>query len=770
MSITLLGIRHHGVGSAMNVAERLQHIQPDLILVEGPPEITEALALIGHSEMKPPVSVMIYNTENPRQSSFYPFAEYSPEWVAAVYANKHKIPLKAMDLPAAISFQMINDKIEAQKKVVENQEEQEETETENDFDPIKFVAHRDPMSYLAEVSGHKSGDAFWEQTFEQSYITNTSTEHFEGVMLAMESLREAEIPSSLEEENYFREAYMREIIRKAQNELYQNIIVVCGAWHAPALRELDKTAKADTKILKTLPKTKIKVLATWIPWTNERLSLLSGYGAGIESPGWFEHLWKTKKDIDIRWLTKVAGTFRKKKVDISTAHVIEAVRLAESLAALRGQTKAGLEEFNEAILAVMCMGEGIILNLIREQLIIGKKMGKVPSDIPKVPLQEDFERNLKSLRLALTANAKQYDLDLRTENDLKRSIFLHRLEILEIKWSKRAGSRSKGTFKESWVLQWEPEMMIALIDKAFLGNTVELSAQQTILNQLEEQNSVGKVADILQKTIPAELFDSIDNILKKISDLATISADIMDLMTAYLPLVQVSRYGNVRKTDLSMMQGIVDNLILRISIGLPNACYGLDEANSELMFQKISSVNEAVRLSDNEETDKIWFDTLHKLLDKTGVNNLILGCTCRLLLDAQRLSEEETNTRLTFSLSNTNAPVEVAAWIEGFLKGSGMILIYDQKLWNLIYRWVSQIQEDIFIELLPILRRTFSKFEYAERRQIGEKAKEGIIRQDYSKVSDSQDDIDSERGEMVLPVLQMLFSLVETFHETSSDK
>lgn len=467
MPITILGIRHHGVGSAKNVAEQLEQLRPDMILIEGPPEITEALALIGHADLKPPVSVMIYNTENPKQSSFYPFAEYSPEWVAAVYANKHKIPLRAMDLPAAISFQI--DQLKGQEEqpvAVEKNESEEITEMITEPVPISFVAHRDPLGHLAEIAGFRSGEAFWEHHFEKNYVKNAEIEHFEAVSMAMGSLREEKILSFLDEENVYREAYMREIIRKAQNELFTNIVVICGAWHAPVLTELDKSAKTDLKILKALPKTKIKVLATWIPWTNQRLSIQSGYGAGIHSPGWFEHIWKTPEEFDLRWLTKVAGVFRTKNIDISTAHVIEAVRLAESLAALRNFPKPGLEELNEAVLAVMCMGDEIMLNLVREELIIGKRLGKVPSDIPKVPLQEDFERTIKGLRLPLIANAKQYDLDLRNDNDLKRSIFLHRLEILEIKWAKRVGSRNKGTFKESWKLEWEPEMMISLIDQA----------------------------------------------------------------------------------------------------------------------------------------------------------------------------------------------------------------------------------------------------------------------------------------------------------------
>ena len=43
----------------------------------------------------------------------------------------------------------------------------------------------------------------------------------------------------------------------------------------------------------------------------------------------------------------VARLFRKKQIDISTAHVIEAFRLAETLTSLRGLSRIGLLELNE---------------------------------------------------------------------------------------------------------------------------------------------------------------------------------------------------------------------------------------------------------------------------------------------------------------------------------------------------------------------------------------------------------------------------------------
>ena len=84
-----------------------------------------------------------------------------------------------------------------------------------------------------------------------------------------------------------REAYMRLQMRAAQQEFGDGVAVVCGAWHVPALRE-KTTVAADRALLKGLPK--VKADMTWVPWTHRRLARASGYGAGIDSPGWYGHL------------------------------------------------------------------------------------------------------------------------------------------------------------------------------------------------------------------------------------------------------------------------------------------------------------------------------------------------------------------------------------------------------------------------------------------------------------------------------------------------
>lgn len=97
--IHFLGIRHHGPGSAKNVKAYLEELEPDIILLEGPPEAEPLLARVLHEQMKPPVALLAYQPDEPRRAVFYPFAEFSPEWQSMCYAVRREVPLRFFDLP-----------------------------------------------------------------------------------------------------------------------------------------------------------------------------------------------------------------------------------------------------------------------------------------------------------------------------------------------------------------------------------------------------------------------------------------------------------------------------------------------------------------------------------------------------------------------------------------------------------------------------------------------------------------------------------------------
>ncbi|GAB3688595.1 DUF5682 family protein [Spirosoma flavus] len=765
MKLTLLGIRHHGVGSARYVQEALSQIRPDLLLVEGPPELDTVLTHLASNELQPPVAVLAYNPDDLKQAVYYPFATFSPEWQALTWAVQQDVPTRMIDLPVSHSFG-----IEQRKKAVaENTEDRkvgetpETTETTTLDEPSDKSSQTTSLLSLAQADGYDDSEAWWEQHVEQRYVKEYALDHFDAVQQAMTALREYAAPNA---ENDLREAYMRQLIRQAETDGFGNVVVVCGAWHVPGLTTWSTTKKEDTRLLKGLPKTTVR--ATWIPWTYDRLGWRSGYGAGITSPGWYDHNWNHPDDTGIRWLTHVARLFRKNKMDTSTAHVIEAYRLAETLAGLRNLPRAGLSELNEATTTVLCFGDSILLKLVEEELIVGKKMGQVPADTPKLPLQADFEELTRKIRLPQSAERKDYELDLRKDLDLNRSRLLHRLTILEVTWGTRGAARTKGTFKEVWTLRWQPDMVLQLIEKAIFGNNVENAATAFLLDKSGRTNRIGDLAQLMQQAIPAELFGAIEQLLARIGELATVSADVLELMQAFTPLVDVSRYGNVRNTDLTVIHQLIEGLITRVCIGLPNACYGLDNDSAALMLKQIRLVNEATRLLENESLRILWNTTLHQLLLKAehlntdtsapGINPLITGGLCRILFDGQLLSLSETTTAFGLALSASQPATASAAWLEGFLSGSGLILLYDQVLWNLLYKWVADLPAEHFSELLPILRRTFARFEPADRRQLGTKARQGIS---ASVVTSSKEvtAFNTERASQVLGVMNELLGL-----------
>ena len=136
-----------------------------------------------------------------------------------------------------------------------------------------------------------------------------------------------------------REAHMRSMLREARKQGHARIAVVCGAWHVPALAG-SVTAPADARLLKGLPK--LKTQSTWVPWTYKHLSMHSGYGAGVASPGWYDYLWRSGADAQRRavgWYARVARLLREHDLDCSSAHLIEAARLADTLAALRDRPR-----------------------------------------------------------------------------------------------------------------------------------------------------------------------------------------------------------------------------------------------------------------------------------------------------------------------------------------------------------------------------------------------------------------------------------------------
>jgi hypothetical protein len=755
MSMHVFGIRHHGPGCARSLVGALGDLRPDIVLVEGPPEADEVLTLLAKERMKPPVALLLYPPDSPQRAVFYPFAVFSPEWQALRYALEHDIPARFMDLP--LSHRLAMEPEEAQG---ENGREGD-TENRSEQAALPGEIEEDPLGVLSALAGYSDREWWWEQQIEQRQDPSGL---FEAITEAMTELRGQVAPPRQHEA--LREAAMRQTIGAAQKEGFEKIAVICGAWHAPALINTD-SIKDDSALLRQLPKT--KVTATWVPWTYSRLAYRSGYGAGVTSPGWYHHLWASPNRAPVRWVIEAARLLRGEDLNASSADVIETVRLAEALAALRTLPMPGLAELNEAVLAVLCGGNATPLRLIRDRLEVGDRLGTVPEETPTVPLQKDLEAQQKRLRLAPSAEIKSLDLDLRKPNDRARSRLLHQLQILGIAWGQlQPVSGKSGTFHELWRLRWEVEFAVALIEASMWGNTVVSAASAAVQSRADQARDLPQLTALLDGAVLAELPAALDHVLERLQAQAAVSADVRLLMDGLPTLARVARYGDVRQTRTDHLLPILDGFLERILIGLPGACASLDDEAASWMVNSIASVQQSLDLLDNAQHCQAWQHLLRQLADNDAIHGLVRGRCCRLLLEQRVLDELEFQRRACFALSPAVPTLQASAWVEGLLGGSGLLLLHQEPLWMVLDGWLQELAADTFLALLPVLRRAFAGFQPPERRAMAEKVKkltQGTARKLSSEVPPEGRTVDPARADRVLGVLAHVLGVSLPSHQ-----
>ncbi len=685
--IRYYGIRHHGPGSARSVLNALIQHPPDIILVEGPPDAESALSALVDTAMRPPVAILIYAEDEPSQAAYFPFVRFSPEYQTIRFALERDIPVRLMDLPQRYMLPLRA----AQDNMADRQ-------------PL------DPLGELARAAGYDDTERWWDALVEQR---QDSSDLFEAIHETMVALREDF--SANDEAEQLREAYMRQVIDRAQAEGFQNIAVICGAWHTPALKDCAYTC-SDIELLKTLAS--VSVAVTWVPWTYSRLSRQSGYGAGVQSPGWYRFLWDTDNNqaIATGWMTKIAQHLRDHDLNASTAQVIDAVRLVETLTALRGRSLPDLHDLNEAALSVLCHGNDVPMQIIHRDLIVGKAMGRVPDNVPTVPLQRDFQRQLDRFELALSEDETDCMLDLRDEHDREISRLLYRLQLLDVLWGTQEDA---DIVYELWTLQWDPAFVIQLIEKGAWGNTIVEASTALALHQGREADTLPELTQLVERVLLAHLVDAIPEVMKHLADRAATTGDITQLMTALPTLVHALVYGDVRHTHQSALRQVIDGMVPRVMIGLPAECVGLDDDRAAAMKDAVIACDVALRLLEDSDTLDEWCALLARLSEQNGVHSLIRGRCCRIALDTSRIGENDTVRLMRLALARIVAPPESAAWLRGFLEDSAAVLIHDDTLLDVIDTWVSTLSVDDFEMILPLLRRTFSTFEEPEIRDIG---------------------------------------------------
>ncbi|MBD5161408.1 MAG: hypothetical protein HDT14_05220 [Oscillibacter sp.] len=726
----LFGIRHLSPGAAYHLRQALDEARPRLVLVEGPDDLNEQMQWLCHPETRFPAAIMAYTRTPPVRTILYPLAAYSPEIQAILWAHEHGAECRFMDLPSSVFLAL---QAAAEERAIAEMEamEDEEEAPEELEEPEEPSATTESIYHRLETLTGEDHDTFWERTFEQ---LEDSGEYQAACNAFGAQLREAARDNiARTAENLVREAYMKRNIRDAVNGGIpeEKIFCVCGAFHVRGLETCQPMSDDEMKSLPRLDST-----ATLMPYSYFRLSSRSGYGAGNRAPGYFELLWDAMNGKGIGetaylYLTRLAAAHRKAGNLVSSAEVIEAVRLAEVLRTMRGSRYPTLQDLRDAAVTTMGHGQFSELSLAAADTEIGKKIGLLPEGVSRTSVQEDFYRQLKVLRLEKfrAPELQRLDLDLREKldvksrdaalGDLRRSFFLHRLRVLNIQFARLLPSRQTGAnWGEYWELRWTPEAEIEIVESSLLGDTIEGAAAFALRERAEASTSIAQAAAIFSDAFLCGMPEAAKHALSVLQGLSVDAAALAEVAATAEQLSLVVRYGGLRRFDAAPVVPLLEQLYLRSCLTLEDACI-CDAKAAPAVTQAIDRLN-ALQLNHDFLDQDMWLKLLERVSDRDDLNTLCSGFAMAVLLERGAVDEELLAREVSRRLS-PGVPADLGAgWFEGLAGKNRYALITRLSLWRHLDEYLRGLDEENFRRALVFLRRAFAEFSPGEKNDIAE--------------------------------------------------
>ena len=728
------GIRHFSPAGAYFLRQFLDEVKPSLVLIEGPADFDFLIDDIVSKKLVPPFAIMAYTKEAPIDTILYPFAEYSPEYQAILWARENNTECHFFDLESDIILGL----------------EKRDDETKDE----EIISETNPKKSI-----ETDMEVFWERTLEQSEDMQA---YRAGSALFGESIRK---DTNADDKSFIRdivrESFMKRKIKEYIEKGFdtEKIVAITGAFHTSAIESLEG-AMSD-KEYKALVRRESNV--TLMPYSYYRLSKRTGYGAGNAAPAYYELLWQGFLNGDItyherKYLSSLAKYMREHGGIVSSAQVIEATRLARELAVIRGGFVPTLEDLKDA--SITCMGGGSFGEMAMgfAETDIGKKIGSVPQDAMQTSIQSDFTSKLKQLKLEkykeLVATPLQLDLreNLRVKSvesaflDLNRSFFLYRLVVLGIDFAKiKRSSQDNATWAENWILQWTPEAEIQIVESVLKGDTIADAVAFVLSERLLEATKISEIADVIEDAFNCGLPKIVEGAKRSLDEMTNGAIAMCDIADTVSKLSNMISFGDIRKLDREPLIPIVKRLCIRASLMLvgESAC---DDIAAAALAEDIQKIHNVFIVQDFLD-ESLWFDKLTELSNRDDLNTKISGLATAILLDAGKIDEPTLRKEVSRRLS-VGMPAELGAnWFAGLSMRNHYALIGRLTLWESLSEYMDTLDEEEFRRSAVFLRRAFVEYSAKEKDMIAENLGEiwGLNAQEVSEIINSEiKEVDTE--------------------------
>jgi len=755
-------IRHHSPACAMALRHLLREITPAAVLIEGPADLDHLLPLLQHPDTRTPVAWLCQATRDvppgdanasdeldgsatpdeksrpQTRSSFFPFCDYSPEWIAVREGARLGASVALIDLPW-------HDKAWLR----DESDDPDADDSARSLMEERHYAHSRYLTGMAEKLGCVDHHELWDRLFELR--APESLQDWRGFFADVFSwcamARLDYEPEVLEAElSLPRERHMAAHICRWRKDVKGPIVVVTGGFHTPELLASWPRAKPAARAAKR------PAADAWlIRYSFDRLDALNGYASGMPSPAYYQRVWEALESgsadpfvtVALDLLTGFAQQTRAQdSTDAASTAAVQAAALQViRLAALRGNDGPGRQDLLDAIRSCFIKGaidqgtQGFTADL--RHFLGGTRLGDIPPSAGSPPLIEDARRRAKAAGVRLDdTTPRVLRLDLyRKPAHRERSRYLHAMAYIDaglgtwLAGPDFLGNSRLNLLFEEWRAAWSPLIEARLIELAADGPTLEavcmarLRREEEALGEQGRARSASAAVMLLLRACLIGLHARLPQLLQMLSTHLDEDASFASVVECGHRLVTLWRAREpLGVQQHPQLHALLQRVWPAALFLLPDLAQ-CDESGEAKSIEQLASLRELeslLRKLDAQTTaDAAPFHAqLNRFATEPATAPGIAGAAVALLFLDGLWSEAELESALKRRFGPGAQAGEAVRFLSGIMSTAPELLLRIPLLLSSMDDLMHQWDDDAFMAYLPDLRKSFTALRPQETAEL----------------------------------------------------
>ena len=768
--VHLVPIRHHSPACALALSALLEEVRPTAVLIEGPAEYTALLSALQDPATIPPVALLSLGEH---AASYYPLAEFSPEWVALRWAGEHEAEAVFIDRSACLRDDD-DPRDDARGGVARTLQAE------------RYLARSRSLDALARRLGCRDHDEVWEHLFEDRATADIRAwRGFFSDTLAWSGLARLDVEREVLDADgtHAREAVMAAALRRHLPESSASIgvsdkgtavpaapvVVVTGGFHTMALLDcLDATEHAAWL---PEPQPQPGGPAWLIRYDLARLDALRGYGAGMPSPGLWQRAWRARtgasplagsgtgsrrakrrtarpvpepagaaRAFATTVVIDVATALRELGEPLGTAQVLATVEQAMRLAALRDRAWPGRCDILDALTSCLVKDEtGLSGNLgaAVASVLAASDAGYVPEGTAIPPLVSQVRDRLRAARFIID-DAVEHRVSLDTSRrprHRERRELLARLRFVgsgfahQISGADLVAGTGMGQFLEEWVYAWTPMVEAALVRAAQeapdLDVLIRARLAERLTGELDADTLATLVSELAVMGLDAEagdVCDRLENSLGRLSNLGEL-VEALHRLAGLIESTSRLRLDHAGARIRSILHRGDAMIARRVSdlVGLENqeAPHAVDALISvrDLIIRSAAD-DEFVGETAHGAGFRAVLREIEVLRRSRDAAAVLVGCATGIAASVRVLSEEEAVRAVVTHLAVGADPTRAADFIVGLVRSAPDVLLHSPDAVEAVTGALADLDDQAFVAALPDLRRAFTTLRPVETHRL----------------------------------------------------